>query len=716
MRGAISKGRVSNSLRPHCEFHRFQVELDGGVVSARRKISTLSIPDAVEVVTSCSTRRKAGFNAVEARALRDFQARKFKRTIDGFQQMAFELLLSGNRRKRVALDVSTKLANSLLEGKSVNSVARRVNAISGLNAKQVSTLRSLLREFEFVLSVQRETLAFALRACESVVGRVSPKQNVFLENFSRSLNAVFNASVKNARQAVNASAQAAGQVVDLSARGAQSVLGASAEAARSVVDAGMQAVDNVLGAGASAAVHVADGVSPLSVQNAARILDASLQSRKSFFKRADELAGKAFEVACFPFKLFFKGVKLCASGVLAALRFTFLSMHAPTLIVFAFASLLPALVSISLPKDPYLSLMRNLTASDSSSVDAPRNKLFHSNVAYAAVEHAPAAVQPSNSFSDFVFEKKEGKKRVPEVARDGLKDYGAAFLVMGTDTREGDAVGRSDSLHLIVFHEADNRIYIASLSRDLLVDIPGYGRQKINHASFLGGPELEVEAVENFLGVQIDGYFECSVARFAKAYDKMRSLFKSSNTGSSSEQLLDAGEFGARDGKEFARALQLRSHPGSVVPTHFKNIPKNASQRVNNHAELLERVLKKGVGFHKAHSAVAGFGLRQLLDPLFGSAAVNSDFEAGSLLRFAELVERRFPYGPTVERLFVSGKGGRDHSLHYYDGMRRVWSDGVWVETPEQLPEGFEGTRFDFGLSKHGGKVVQAKPSAPPPT
>ena len=78
------------------------------------------------------------------------------------------------------------------------------------------------------------------------------------------------------------------------------------------------------------------------------------------------------------------------------------------------------------------------------------------------------------------------------------------FVLMGSDTRGTDDPGRSDSL--MVVHIPSNRkaVYIISIPRDLKVDVPGQGLQKINAAYSWGGAPLTVTTVENLLEVPID--------------------------------------------------------------------------------------------------------------------------------------------------------------------------------------------------------------------
>ena len=91
------------------------------------------------------------------------------------------------------------------------------------------------------------------------------------------------------------------------------------------------------------------------------------------------------------------------------------------------------------------------------------------------------------------------------------------ILLMGLDRRTGEKfISRTDTMMLVSIDPKDNDISLMSIPRDLYVDIPGYSRQRINTAFFLGGlygdegersgAELAMETIEGSIGVQIDHY------------------------------------------------------------------------------------------------------------------------------------------------------------------------------------------------------------------
>lgn len=84
-----------------------------------------------------------------------------------------------------------------------------------------------------------------------------------------------------------------------------------------------------------------------------------------------------------------------------------------------------------------------------------------------------------------------------------IADPPTNFVLMGSDTRGGER-GRSDVLILAHLTSARDKVYLISFPRDLYVEIPGHGKNKINAAYSFGGPALTVRTLENLLEVRMD--------------------------------------------------------------------------------------------------------------------------------------------------------------------------------------------------------------------
>ncbi len=126
---------------------------------------------------------------------------------------------------------------------------------------------------------------------------------------------------------------------------------------------------------------------------------------------------------------------------------------------------------------------------------------------------------------------------------DALVDYpgrvgnspGTLTLLVGTDSREGltpeqqaqlstgsesDAGGkRTDTMMLVYTPRRGGQTLLISLPRDMLVDIPGYGENKLNAAYTFGGPPLLTQTLEQQTGARIDHYAEIGFGGFAGVVD-----------------------------------------------------------------------------------------------------------------------------------------------------------------------------------------------------
>lgn len=94
---------------------------------------------------------------------------------------------------------------------------------------------------------------------------------------------------------------------------------------------------------------------------------------------------------------------------------------------------------------------------------------------------------------------------------EAVEGTGRNFLLLGSDRRspedaasEGVSGQRSDVMMLVHVSDDDESVYITSFPRDLYVDIPGHGKDRINAALAFGGVGLAVTTVENYVGVPID--------------------------------------------------------------------------------------------------------------------------------------------------------------------------------------------------------------------
>lgn len=93
-------------------------------------------------------------------------------------------------------------------------------------------------------------------------------------------------------------------------------------------------------------------------------------------------------------------------------------------------------------------------------------------------------------------------------------------LVLGIDTREGDASTRNTDTMLVVSIDPVNKTAaMLSIPRDVFIDRPGTYQGKINAAYAFGGPQLARRVVDDLLGVRIHAYSLINFEAFNKIVD-----------------------------------------------------------------------------------------------------------------------------------------------------------------------------------------------------
>jgi LCP family protein required for cell wall assembly len=103
------------------------------------------------------------------------------------------------------------------------------------------------------------------------------------------------------------------------------------------------------------------------------------------------------------------------------------------------------------------------------------------------------------------------------------------ILVLGSDARTSETrepgaqkIGepsRSDSILVVRIGGGANSTL--SIPRDTVVEIPGHGPGKINAAYALGGPELAIRTIEQYLGIEVNHLVEVNFANFPQLIDAL---------------------------------------------------------------------------------------------------------------------------------------------------------------------------------------------------
>ncbi len=103
------------------------------------------------------------------------------------------------------------------------------------------------------------------------------------------------------------------------------------------------------------------------------------------------------------------------------------------------------------------------------------------------------------------------------------------ILMIGSDRRFTERKmkrgARSDTLMLVRLDPNKEATAVMSIPRDLRVEIPGYGSEKINSAFSIGGPKLTLETVRDLLGIEINHIIEVNFGGFQRAVNRLGCVY-----------------------------------------------------------------------------------------------------------------------------------------------------------------------------------------------
>ncbi|MCB9148714.1 MAG: LCP family protein [Caldilineaceae bacterium] len=102
------------------------------------------------------------------------------------------------------------------------------------------------------------------------------------------------------------------------------------------------------------------------------------------------------------------------------------------------------------------------------------------------------------------------------------------FLILGTDRRGNESVWRTDVIIVVGLDRQNGRAAVLSIPRDLYVEIPNYGMQRINRADYLGEKEMNIEGggpalisqiLKNTLGIETTHWVRVEMQGFEALVD-----------------------------------------------------------------------------------------------------------------------------------------------------------------------------------------------------
>ncbi len=234
-----------------------------------------------------------------------------------------------------------------------------------------------------------------------------------------------------------------------------------------------------------------------------------------------------------------------------------------------------------------------------------------------------------------------GIDRIPASELPSLDPVGSGpvnYLLVGSDSREnlepelggffGDFEGqRADVIMLMHVVPGQGKTQLLSIPRDLKVEIPGSGTNRVNAAYAFGGPDLLVATVKRATGLPVHHYVEVGFGEFADVVDGLGGLkvtFPNPARDNKSGLNVEAGEI-RLDGAQAVAFVRSRQYEelqgGSWVGVDQGDIGRTARQQ-----QALSQLLDKATS------------PARLVDLPFVAGDVGSALKADSRLRLRDLM------------------------------------------------------------------------------
>ena len=104
-----------------------------------------------------------------------------------------------------------------------------------------------------------------------------------------------------------------------------------------------------------------------------------------------------------------------------------------------------------------------------------------------------------------------------------LKEFSNVTNIMlfGEDNHKEGENGRADSMILLSIDKTNGQLKQTSFMRDIYVNIPGYGENKLNASYAFGGAKLACETIELNFGLKIDDYMIVDFNSFMDIVDSL---------------------------------------------------------------------------------------------------------------------------------------------------------------------------------------------------
>lgn len=233
--------------------------------------------------------------------------------------------------------------------------------------------------------------------------------------------------------------------------------------------------------------------------------------------------------------------------------------------------------------------------------------------------------EESSSKSEEILKMDEKLKENAMITEDSVNHKDVYnILVIGSDIRNKDEMGRSDAMILLSVNQKKKTIYMTSIMRDIYASIPGYGNNRINAAYAFGGADLLMETIKENFGVEVDKYISVDFYSFVDIVDILGGVdmeVSDEEVGIMNDYISELNRLNGREKDEYKLSGGGKLHLNGTQALAYSRVRYigNADfERTNRQRKVLSQA------FEKAKTADI-LTLNQLLNSALSKVTTNLD-------------------------------------------------------------------------------------------
>ncbi|SFM06999.1 LCP family protein [Salibacterium qingdaonense] len=231
-----------------------------------------------------------------------------------------------------------------------------------------------------------------------------------------------------------------------------------------------------------------------------------------------------------------------------------------------------------------------------------------------------------------------------------------SFLFLGIGDRPGEK-GLADTIMGASINPEDESVLLFNIPRDTKLNIPGRGREKINHAYAYGGAGLVKQTAENKLDYSFDFVVEADMQGFSEIVDQLGGVKVKNDFAFSQDNVDHSRTFHFKKGP-----VTLNGEEALQYVRMRKSDPRGDLGRNERQRQVLSALLEDTMSLgHLPDSS-------DILDIMENNVKTNMTLE--ELRALFTRYRSSFDYIQTFE---LEGKNQMDKGVSYYEVTTREW-------------------------------------------